>query len=113
LLTHGSPANRLGSDSQFRRKPTMRFLAISGSLRAASTNRVLLDAFARHAPEGIAVDMCDDIGGLPLFNPDIETAGKPLAVAELGRRVAAADGLIIGSPEYAHGIPGPLKNALD
>jgi NAD(P)H-dependent FMN reductase len=91
----------------------MRLLAISGSLRAASTNRVLLDAFARHAPEGIDVDMCGDIGRLPLFNPDHDGDRRPPAVATLARRVGEADGLLIASSEYAHGIPGPLKNALD
>jgi NAD(P)H-dependent FMN reductase len=90
----------------------MRFLAICGSLRAASTNRVLLEAFARHAPDGVIVDLFEGMAALPLFNPDLE-AGRPPAVAELARRVGAADGLVIASPEYAHGIPGPLKNALD
>ena len=89
----------------------MRFLAICGSLRAASTNRILLEAFARHAPEGISVDMSGEIRDLPLFNPDQDGERRPLAVAE--RQVDEADGLIIASPEYAHGIPGPLKNALD
>jgi NAD(P)H-dependent FMN reductase len=91
----------------------MRFLAICGSLRAASTNRVLLEAFVRHAPNGIAVDLCGDIGALPLFNPDRDGEARPSAVAALARRVDEVDGLVIASPEYAHGIPGPLKNALD
>jgi NAD(P)H-dependent FMN reductase len=91
----------------------MRFLAICGSLRAASTNRILLEAFARHAPQGIAVHMCEEIGNLPLFDPDRDGAHRPSAVNELARRVGEADGLIVASPEYAHGIPGPLKNALD
>ncbi|MDN5927925.1 MAG: NAD(P)H-dependent oxidoreductase [Hyphomicrobiales bacterium] len=91
----------------------MRFLAICGSLRAASTNRILLEAFARHAPEGIAVVMCETIRDLPLFDPDRDDEYRPSAVAGLARQVAEADGLIIASPEYAHGIPGPLKNALD
>ncbi|WP_311028901.1 NADPH-dependent FMN reductase [Mesorhizobium koreense] len=91
----------------------MRFLAICGSLRAASTNRVLLEAFARHAPEGIAVRICEEIRSLPLFDPDRDGEHRPLAVVELARQVGEADGLIVASPEYAHGIPGPLKNALD
>jgi NAD(P)H-dependent FMN reductase len=90
----------------------MRLLAISGSLRAASTNRVLLEAFARHAPDGTIVEMYD-IGTLPLFNPDHDVEGRQPAVATLARRVDEANGLLIASPEYAHGIPGPLKNALD
>lgn len=91
----------------------MRFLAICGSLRAASTNRVLLDAFARHAPQGITVDMCEEMRNLPLFDPDRDGDRRPSAVIELARQVGGADGLIIASPEYAHGIPGSLKNALD
>jgi NAD(P)H-dependent FMN reductase len=91
----------------------MRFLAICGSLRAASTNRALLEAFVRHAPEGLAVDLCETVRHLPLFDPDREGSGRPPAVVELARRVGAADALLIASPEYAHGIPGPLKNALD
>jgi NAD(P)H-dependent FMN reductase len=91
----------------------MRFLAIRGSLRAASTNRALLEAFARHAPEGLSVDLCEAVRSLPLFDPDRDGDDRPSAVVELARQVGAADGLIIASPEYAHGIPGPLKNALD
>lgn len=91
----------------------MRFLAICGSLRAASTNRALLEAFARHAPEGIVVRICEEIRNLPLFDPDRDGEHRPPAVVELARQVGEADGLIIASPEYAHGIPGPLKNALD
>jgi NAD(P)H-dependent FMN reductase len=91
----------------------MRFLAICGSLRAASTNRILLEAFARHAPEDISVDLSEEIRDLPLFNPDHDGRHRPPAVAGLARQVGDADGLIIASPEYAHGIPGPLKNALD
>jgi len=90
----------------------MRFLAISGSLRAASLNSALLRATARLAPPGIAVHLFQELGELPLFNPDIE-ATDPAPVAKLRTRVTAADALIIASPEYAHGIPGALKNALD
>lgn len=91
----------------------MRFLAICGSLRAASTNHVLLDAFARHAPEGATIEISEAIRSLPLFDPDRDGGRRPPAVVELARQVGEADGLIIASPEYAHGIPGPLKNALD
>jgi NAD(P)H-dependent FMN reductase len=91
----------------------MRFLAICGSLRAASTNRVLLEAFARHAPEGVLVELFEGMAALPLFNPELEAGGRPPAVAGMARRVGDADGLVVASPEYAHGIPGALKNALD
>jgi NAD(P)H-dependent FMN reductase len=90
-----------------------RLLAISGSLRRVSTNTALLRAMAEHAPDGIAVDYYDGLGDLPIFNPDREGDLTPATVTDLGRRVREADGLIISCPEYAHGIPGGLKNLLD
>ncbi len=90
----------------------MNFLAISGSLRALSLNSALLRATARLAPMGMSIQVFDGLGDLPLFNPDIEHTA-PIAVAKLQAQVSAADALIIASPEYAHGITGALKNALD
>jgi chromate reductase, NAD(P)H dehydrogenase (quinone) len=90
----------------------MKFLAISGSLRAASHNSSLLRAVARLAPADISVLLYRGLGDLPLFNPDIE-ASDPAPVADLRRQIIAADALLIASPEYAHGITGVLKNALD
>jgi NAD(P)H-dependent FMN reductase len=90
----------------------MKLLALSGSLRAASINTMLLRAAARLAPAGMAVELFDGLGDLPLFNPDIE-ADPPWPVMNLRRRVGEADALLIASPEYAHGITGPMKNALD
>jgi chromate reductase, NAD(P)H dehydrogenase (quinone) len=91
---------------------SVRLLAISGSLRAASSNTALLRAAAALAPAGVEVVLYGDLGELPHFNPDLE-ATEPAAVAELRRSVRGADGLLISSPEYAHGPPGSLKNALD
>ncbi|WP_417924772.1 NADPH-dependent FMN reductase [Collimonas fungivorans] len=90
----------------------MKFLAISGSLRAASHNSALLRAMARLAPAGASVTLYRGLGDLPLFNPDIE-ASDPAPVADLRSRIVAADALLIASPEYAHGITGAMKNALD
>lgn len=87
-------------------------LAISGSLRAASINSALLRAAARLAPEGASVTILDIVGELPLFNPDIEPHFPPPVLA-MYARVAAADALVIASPEYAHGVTGTIKNALD
>ncbi|MFI7102834.1 NADPH-dependent FMN reductase [Streptomyces sp. NPDC050161] len=90
----------------------MRLLALSGSLRARSSNgavlRSALDFF--DGPSGTA-----DIGALPHFNPDLdgEDATPPAPVAALRAAAAAADALLVVSPEYAHGVPGVLKNALD
>lgn len=90
----------------------MHVFALSGSLRAASINTALLRAVRRVAPPGIRVELFDELAALPLFNPDLE-ACPPAAVIALRQRVAAADALLIASPEYAHGIAGGLKNALD
>ncbi|HEV7516482.1 MAG TPA: NADPH-dependent FMN reductase [Thermoanaerobaculia bacterium] len=90
----------------------MRILAISGSLRAVSSNTALLRAAATQAPEGVEVALYGGLGDLPHFNPDLEDA-EPPSVMDLRRQVRTADGLLISSPEYAHGVPGVLKNALD
>lgn len=90
----------------------VRILALCGSLRAASINAMLLRAAQRLAPEGITVYQSPSLGGLPLFNPDLE-ADPPAAVAEFRSQIAAADALLIASPEYAHGVTGTIKNALD
>jgi NAD(P)H-dependent FMN reductase len=95
----------------------VRVLAISGSLSAASSNTALLRAAAGVAPAGVEVELYDGLGGLPHFNPDLDRdlddPRLPEAVRELRSRVGAADALLISSPEYAHGVPGSLKNALD
>src|SRR3954454_23290411 len=90
----------------------MKILAISGSLRAASTNTALLRAAALLAPEEVEIDLYMGLGGLPHFNPDLEDA-EPPAVTELRARVREAGGLLFAVPEYAHGVPGALKNLLD
>ncbi|HTZ67484.1 MAG TPA: NADPH-dependent FMN reductase [Roseiarcus sp.] len=93
----------------------MRLLAISGSLRRASTNTAALEALARLAPEGVKVLVYGDLAKLPPFNPDddIEDGRKPEPVETLRALIGASDALIIAAPEYAHGLPGVLKNALD
>lgn len=92
----------------------MRVLGLSGSLRAASVNTALLRAAAKLAPEGIRVVLHPGLGELPLFNPDVEAARPlPPAVEDLHSRVLGSDALLIASPEYAHGVSGAIKNALD
>jgi chromate reductase, NAD(P)H dehydrogenase (quinone) len=90
----------------------MRILALSGSLRLASTNTALLAAAAALAPAGVTVEVFDGLGALPHFNPDLEGA-EPAVVRGFHAAVRAADGLLVSAPEYAHGLPGVLKNALD
>jgi NAD(P)H-dependent FMN reductase len=93
----------------------LRILAISGSLRRASTNTAALEALARLATEGVKVLVYGDLAKLPPFNPDddVEDKPKPEAVETLRALVDASDALVIAAPEYAHGLPGALKNALD
>ena len=88
-------------------------LAISGSLRAASLNSMLLRAVKRLAPGDIRVDLYRDLGALPPFNPDLQALGRPAVVAELRSRIISSHAVLIASPEYAHGVSGVIKNALD
>jgi NAD(P)H-dependent FMN reductase len=89
-----------------------RILCISGSVRQASTNTALLQAIAAHCAD-LAGFAFAPIGALPIFNPDLEGDRTPAAVEQFARSVADSDGLLFAVPEYAHGIPGGLKNALD
>lgn len=90
----------------------MNVLAMAGSLRAASINAAFCSAAARLAPPGMTIAVYRGLGALPLFNPDIEAA-PPDSARDLRAQVAACDAMLIASPEYAHGIPGAMKNALD
>jgi chromate reductase, NAD(P)H dehydrogenase (quinone) len=87
--------------------------ALCGSQRRASTSRRLLEALRDASPAGVVIEICDLIGQLPIFNPDEEGDRTPAIVERLAGKIRAADGLIVSCPEYAHGIPGGFKNALD
>ena len=93
-------------------RPSVSFLGIAGSLRRASYNRGLLRAAVELAPSGISV-VPYDLASLPMFNADVELNGDPAAVADFKRAIAAADALLIATPEYNHCVPGVLKNAID
>jgi chromate reductase len=88
-------------------------LAISGSLRARSFNSMLLDAAVRLAPAELAIEIYHGLADIPHYNGDLDTADPPATVADLRARIGAADALLISTPEYNYGTPGPLKNALD
>ncbi|MFZ6654374.1 NADPH-dependent FMN reductase [Undibacterium sp. TJN19] len=90
----------------------MKILAICGSLRAASLNAALLRAMIRLAPAGMEIKPFDAMADLPLFNPDLD-ACPSASVISFKNEIAAADVVLIASPEYAHGITGVMKNALD
>ncbi len=91
----------------------MRLLAISGSLRATSTNTAALEALRLLAPAGVEIMLYRELGALPHFNPDDDGEAPPPAVFALRELVGSSAGLIIAAPEYAHGVSGALKNALD
>jgi len=95
--------------------PARRVLCLAGSLRRDSWNRRLLRAAATHAPATLHLDVYDGLSAVPLFDEDLEQRepAGPAGVQALRKAIAAADGVIIATPEYNHAIPGVLKNALD
>lgn len=90
----------------------LRVVGIAGSLRKASLNRALLRAAQELAPPEMRVEI-EDLAGVPMFNSDLDNGAPPPAVAHLRRSVREADGLLLVTPEYNHGVPGVLKNAID
>jgi chromate reductase len=91
----------------------MRILAISGSLRRDSHNTRLLRHLAEQAPDGVQVDLWAGLKSIPPYDEDDDRDPAPASVAELRDAIAAADGLLIATPEYNSSIPGALKNAID
>jgi chromate reductase len=91
----------------------VKILAISGSLRAGSSNGTLLRALPLLAPSDLEFTFRAPLDSLPFFNPDIEQAGPPPSVEHWRAQIRDHAALVICSPEYAHGVPGVLKNALD
>jgi chromate reductase len=91
----------------------MNILAFSGSLRAASFNTALARAAVELAPAGMTVELYDGLRAIPPYDGDVDGDAPPQSVLDLRARIAAADGLLICSPEYNYGVPGVLKNAID
>jgi chromate reductase len=92
----------------------VRILAVSGSLQGRSSNAALLRTARRVAPAGVEVVDAISVGDVPPFNPDVERDGPaPDEVLRWRAEVGGADGVLFASPEYAHSLPGSLKNALD
>lgn len=93
----------------------MTVLAFSGSPRPGSAVGLLLRAAAGAAPAGVACSYYENVLELPLFSPELDGPGAvpPPAVAALRRQLSAADAVLFATPEYAYGVPGSLKNALD
>jgi chromate reductase, NAD(P)H dehydrogenase (quinone) len=91
----------------------MRILAISGSLRRDSHNTRLLRHAAERAPEGVEIELYDDLKSIPPYDEDDDVQPAPEPVSALRQAVADADGILIATPEYNSSIPGTLKNAID
>ncbi len=90
----------------------MKILAIVGSLRKASYNRMALNTAMEVAPEGLEISVAE-IGDLPPYNQDVQDAGDPPSVVRLKEEIRSADGILFLTPEYNYSMPGVLKNAID
>ena len=90
----------------------MKILGISGSLRASSFNTALLRTAQKLAPDGMEIEIAD-LSSIPPYNEDIYASGFPDAVETFRGQIAAADGLLIATPEYNYSTSGVLKNAID
>ncbi len=110
-LTDAGASNLYACDHHAMTTP-LRILAIPGSLRARSSNLLLLETAAIVAGDlRLEFAIFNALESIPPFNPD--TTAEPSAVASMRSSIAAADAVIVSTPEYAHGVPGALKNALD
>ena len=88
-------------------------LAISGSIRQHSTNHKYIKAIELLAGDAFEVHLFEGLAELPHFNPDMALENVPKQVLAFRELIANADGILICTPEYAHGVPGSLKNAID
>src|ERR1700744_5730080 len=88
-------------------------LAISGSLRASSSNHAILRTLKEMIPTDTNYNIYNGISEIPAFDPGLDNGTPPSAVTAFRKQLAEADGIIICTPEYAYGVPGALKNALD
>ncbi len=92
---------------------TFKITALCGSLRTGSINKTLLLAARKIAhTHGADIHLYDGLGGLPIFNPDHEDTDDP-NVASYRHALRTSDAVLVASPEYAHGVTGAIKNALD
>lgn len=91
----------------------MRLLAIPGSIRKGSYNAALLEAMAKQAPKTTDITLYSRLEEIPIFDPDASDNQLPEPVLEVMEKIRESNGVIISTPEYAHGIPGVIKNLLD
>lgn len=100
------------SDRRMTEDTTLRVLGISGSLRKGSFNTAVLQAAIELAPQGMIIETADLLS-IPVYNEDVRATGVPDSVKRLCEAIAAAEALLIVTPEYNYSIPGVLKNAID
>lgn len=91
----------------------MQILVVVGSLQRRSSNRALAQRFAGVAPPGVAIADAMRLDGLPFYDADLDVQPAPDAVAMWRQQLVGAQGVVFVSPEYGHGMPGVVKNALD
>ncbi len=92
---------------------TLTFVTLLGSLRKASLNAAVAASLPALAPADVTITALGSIADLPHYDADIQAEGFPEEVIAMGKAIAAADGVIIVTPEYNYSIPGALKNAID
>ena len=90
-----------------------KILAICGSTRKTSANQSLIKAIVKLSSDTLEIKIFDGLSGIPHFNPDLDNNNPPENVLHFRRQLAEADGILICTPEYAMGVPGTLKNAID
>jgi len=91
----------------------MKILAISGSLRSGSANTALVRSAQAIVCDRAEFNIYNELGALPHFNPELDVDPAPETVSRLRLNIAEADAVFMTTPEYAFGVPGSLKNALD
>lgn len=84
-----------------------------GSLRSGSFHRALAAALPELAPPGVTITLLGSVGDIPHYNADVQAKGFPGTVNDMAGAIAAADGVVVVTPEYNYSVPGVLKNALD
>jgi chromate reductase, NAD(P)H dehydrogenase (quinone) len=90
-----------------------KILAICGSTRKTSSNSNLIAAIRNLYADSVDVTTFDGLPDIPHFNPDLDNENPPTNVSDFRQQLKAADGILICTPEYAMGVPGTLKNAID
>jgi chromate reductase, NAD(P)H dehydrogenase (quinone) len=105
-------ASTSAESSSISSSAPLHILSFAGSLRTGSYNRALLRAAREELPQDLDIVLYD-IASIPFYNADVEAQGDPEPVVAFKSAIRAADAVLIATPEYNHGIPGVLKNALD